>query len=60
MPTLLGDLALGTAVVDDYSLKNQRRIYYSSSGQMELDEQPYSEIIKFGEIPIYLRGCAVE
>lgn len=40
MPTLLDELTLGTAVVDDYSLKNQRRIYYSSSGQMELDEQP--------------------
>ena len=42
MPTLLDELALGTAIVDDYTLKNQRRIYYSSSGQMELDEQPTS------------------
>ena len=60
MPTLLGDLALGTAVVDDYLLKNQRRICSSSSGQMELDEQPCLKTIKFGEIPIYLCGCAVE
>jgi hypothetical protein len=44
MPTLLDELTLGIAVVDDYSLENQRRIYYSSSGQMELDEQPKGSI----------------
>ena len=45
MPILLDELALGTAIVDDYALKNQRRIYYSSSGQMELDEQPSKAVM---------------
>jgi hypothetical protein len=36
MPTLLGDLALGTAVVDDYSLKNREGYTTAAVVQMSI------------------------
>lgn len=45
MPTLLDELALGIVLVERIDAREPEKEKHSSSGQMELDEQPIKLVV---------------